>query len=77
MLNATEINLQVIGHKDHLTIIVEDNGVGFDTKKTTDGIGLQLIKKRVFLRTGMIEINSQLGKGTTIIIDLPYNIDKA
>ena len=69
---ATDVNLQVIGHKDHLSILVEDNGVGFDTNKTTDGIGLQLIKKRVFLINGKIEINSDLGKGTTIIIDLPY-----
>ena len=71
---ATEANLQVIGHKDHLTIVVEDNGVGFDTNKIPDGIGLQLIKKRVFLMNGKIEINSDLGKGTTIIIDLPYKL---
>jgi len=75
--NATEATIQVIGHKDHLNIIVDDNGDGFETNKTTDGIGLQLIKKRVFLKNGTIEINSQKGKGTTIIIDLPYNMEEA
>ena len=75
--NATEANLQIIGHKDHLNIIVDDNGGGFEANNTTDGIGLQLIKKRVFLRNGTIEINSKLGRGTTIIIDLPYNIEEA
>ena len=74
--NATEADIQVIGHKDHLNIVVEDNGDGFEKDKATDGIGLQLIKKRVFLKNGAIEINSQKGKGTTIIIEIPYKNSK-
>jgi signal transduction histidine kinase len=71
--NATEATIQVIGHKDHLNIIVEDNGEGYITNNSTNGIGLELINKRVFLKNGTIEINSILGEGTTVIIDLPYN----
>ena len=74
--NATKADIQVIGHKDHLNIVVEDNGDGFEKDKATDGIGLQLIKKRVFLKNGTIEINSQKGKGTTIIIEIPYKNSK-
>ena len=74
--NATKADIQVIGHKDHLNIVVEDNGDGFEKDKATDGIGLQLIKKRVFLKNGAIEINSQKGKGTTIIIEIPYKNSK-
>jgi len=67
--NSTEANIQVIGHKDHLNIIVEDNGIGFNKEKT--GIGLQLINKRLLLFNGKMEIDSQKGNGTTIIIDIP------
>jgi chemotaxis protein histidine kinase CheA len=31
----------------------------------------------VFLKNGTIEINSQKGKGTIVIIDLPYNMEEA
>ena len=70
--NATEANIQIIGHKDHLNIIVEDNGIGFDTEKEINGIGLQLINKRLLLFNGKMEIDSEKGNGTTIIIDIPY-----
>jgi signal transduction histidine kinase len=70
--NATEANIQVIGHKDHLNIIVEDNGIGFDKEKEKNGIGLQLINKRLLLFNGEMEIDSQKGNGTTIIINIPY-----
>ena len=65
-------NLQVIGHEDHLTIIVEDDGVGFNTNNKNDGLGLNLIKQRALLFDGNVEIDSTASKGTTIIIDLPY-----
>jgi len=70
--NATEANIQVIGHKNHLNIIVEDNGIGFDEEKKLNGIGLHQINQRLLLFNGKIEIDSKKGNGTTIIIDIPY-----
>ena len=69
---AKNVTIHVVGHKDHLSSLVEDDGIGFDKEKQTDGIGLQLTKKRVLLFDGEIEIDSQKGKGTTITIDIPY-----
>ena len=69
---AKNVTIHVVGHKDHLSSLVEDDGIGFDKEKQTDGIGLQLTKKRVLLFDGEIEIDSQKGKGTTITIDVPY-----
>ena len=71
---AKNANLQVIGHEDHLTIIVEDDGVGFNTSNKIEGLGLNLIKQRALLFDGKVEIDSTANKGTTIIIDLPYKI---
>ena len=69
---SKEANIQVIGHKNHLNIIVEDNGIGFDKDKEKNGIGLQLVNKRLILFNGKMEIDSKIGNGTTIIIDIPY-----
>jgi len=70
--NSTESNIQVIGHKDYLNIIVEDNGIGFDKEKENKGIGLELVNKRLLLFNGKMQIDSKKGSGTTIIIDIPY-----
>lgn len=69
---AKNASLQVIGHKDHLTIIVEDDGVGFNPNNNNGGLGLNLIEKRALLFDGKVEIDATASKGTTIIIDLPY-----
>ena len=53
--------------------MVEDNGKGFtkETNKTTDGIGLKNMERKIEQLSGSFTIDSKLGKGTTIIIDLP------
>ena len=71
---ATNVNIHLIGHQDHITIMAEDNGVGFDKKKINSGIGLNNIKRRVTLYDGKMKIDSQIGDGTTIIIDIPNKI---
>jgi signal transduction histidine kinase len=71
---AKNASLQVIGHEDHLTIIVEDDGVGFNTNNTNAGVGLDIIEKRALLFDGKVEIDSKEGSGSTIIVDLPYKV---
>lgn len=63
--------IKVLGKKNHLTILVEDDGIGFDPK-TNHGLGLDLVQKRVLLFDGTIDVDSQINKGTTITIILPY-----
>jgi two-component system NarL family sensor kinase len=56
---------------------VEDNGVGFDTDKkrtqasSSSGIGLKSMTNRASLIGAHISIQSQLGKGTTIRVEVP------
>lgn len=71
---AKNASLQVIGHEDHLTIIVEDDGVGFNPNDKHGGLGLNLIQKRALLFDGKVEIDSKEGSGSTIIVDLPYKV---
>jgi len=72
---ATEATIHLTNHDENINIIIEDNGVGFDSSKadTADGMGLQNIKKKIAQLGGTLEIDSTAGKGTTIIIDIPVN----
>jgi len=56
-----------------LNIIVEDDGKGFDKGKVTDknGMGLDSINKRIESLGGSVSIDSYIGKGSTITIDIP------
>tara|TARA_B110000459_G_scaffold388_1_gene409 strand:- start:1880 stop:3601 length:1722 start_codon:yes stop_codon:yes gene_type:complete len=69
---ATNVNIHLIGHQNQITIMAEDDGIGFNEKESTRGIGLSNIKRRVTLYDGVMKIDSKIGNGTTIIIDIPY-----
>ncbi len=71
--NASEIHISLTNHDSLLNIIVEDNGEGFDAKilPEKDGMGLATIEKRVEHLEGTFEIDSTIGKGTNIIINIP------
>jgi signal transduction histidine kinase len=72
---ATAIIVQLVRHPDSINITVEDNGVGFDNKPESfphDGIGLNNIASRVEYLHGTFDIDTGKGKGTTIIINIPY-----
>lgn len=70
---ATKASVEMTQHIDSLTIIIEDNGKGFDYNKIDKkaGMGLDSIDKKTDQLGGTFSIDSRLGKGTTIIIDIP------
>ena len=56
-------------------LTIEDNGKGFDTKKTSifEGMGLKNIKNRVEFLNGKLEIDSIIDEGTVFNIELNIN----
>jgi two-component system, NarL family, sensor kinase len=69
---AKEINIQLIKREDHLTIMIEDDGKGFDMAKVKmTGRGLRNITARSEWLHGSITIDSTPGRGTTIAIEIP------
>jgi NarL family two-component system sensor histidine kinase YdfH len=57
-----------------MTIEIGDNGIGFEPEAVEAGhYGLLGMRERVRLAGGHLTINSAKGKGTCLLIDLPFN----
>ncbi|WP_205511863.1 hybrid sensor histidine kinase/response regulator [Longitalea arenae] len=68
---ATEALIELKTMRNWLQLNIKDNGVGFDTRKKTRGIGLNNIISRVEMQNGKMEIISAPGKGCTLKIEIP------
>lgn len=66
--NATESHVQLSKNGKVVSMVVEDNGKGFDMTKTTSGIGLSNIRNRVAYLNGTMDIQSDL-RGTSVTIE--------
>jgi PAS domain S-box-containing protein len=75
--SATEVEVKFSTHGRSMKLYIKDNGVGFDLKemkaKKDKGIGLILLKERSISLGGSLTIESALGKGTELTIELPIN----
>lgn len=65
---ANSVIVQLIKNEDGLSLTVEDDGIGFDSKslKKNKGIGWSNIYSRVNLLKGKLDIQSVPGKGTSV-----------
>ena len=70
---AEIINIDIAAHKDKLTIIVVDNGIGFDHLEKKAKLGFSQIKARTILYDGRFDIDSNKNNGTTIIASFNLN----
>ena len=71
---ANNLSLQVLENPKEISILVEDNGLGFSLQGKK-GIGLINIQARISFLKGTINIDSNLN-GTTIIINIPIDENK-
>ena len=67
---ATNINMQLIQSRNHVSLTVQDNGSGFDVRTVEKGHGLENIHNRVSSCRGKLDITSSPGKGTETVIEL-------
>lgn len=69
---AQHASIILTGYKDHVSIMVEDDGKGFLPKSDIEnGTGLESIKARVAHLDGTIEIDTKINRGTIINIEIP------
>jgi signal transduction histidine kinase len=68
---ATSVDVILERRGDQVILIVEDNGVGFDpgrTRSERPGFGLLGMKERAALVGATLQIESQPGNGTTVLL---------
>lgn len=71
--NASSVDVQLYRMDNVLHVIFEDNGVGFDLKEHSNGIGIQSIKSRIKSLKGAINIGNSPNSGCLTTINIPIN----
>lgn len=68
--HCSRVSLELTQVANSLTLIYEDNGVGFNRSEIKSGMGLKNIENRVQKLDGELTIDSYRGKGSTFIIEI-------
>ncbi len=71
--NASAIQIQLIGSKENIILVIEDNGQGFvyDNSFCSTCNGIYNMKQRAHLLNGAIDIETEPQRGTTIRLKVP------
>lgn len=68
---AKNVILDVQFQKNKLVVVLNDDGIGFNTKQKKKGIGLKNIQLRIEKIKGQLLLNSKENEGTTFKIIIP------
>ncbi|MEO6405035.1 MAG: sensor histidine kinase [Ferruginibacter sp.] len=70
---ASQLDISLLNDEDGISVTIEDNGKGFDSKNLKDfeGIGLKNMYTRISYLKGNIDFDSSPGKGTLVAIHIP------
>lgn len=72
--NHVWVSLEKVESGTMLYLLVRDDGCGFDPDKAANsGMGLNQMRERIAAVGGTLQLNSQLGKGTTMVAKLPVS----
>ncbi len=70
---ATEVTVTLQVQPDYLVLWVQDNGQGFNPTevKQKHTLGLVGMRERIFAVAGQFDVQSQLGRGTAVLAQVP------
>ncbi|WP_036746288.1 ATP-binding protein [Paenibacillus sp. UNC451MF] len=76
---ATKVSITMTQESDHILLIYEDDGIGFNVYQTSEaeieigasGTGMEQMKSRVLYMDGQLDFRSGRGKGLQIWISVP------
>jgi signal transduction histidine kinase len=69
---ARRVCILVTRKPSSVAAVIEDDGEGFDPVATRDGgVGLLGMRERLSLLDGRVEVESRVGSGTTIAVEVP------
>ena len=66
------IHIELSKNQNSFSIKIADDGVGFDKNKIKNkGIGLKNMEKRISIIDGKFDLQTTIGKGTTLTVEIP------
>ncbi|PKO18465.1 MAG: hypothetical protein CVU39_03230 [Chloroflexi bacterium HGW-Chloroflexi-10] len=71
-----QLNIQIVLEDNFLKLIVSDNGKGFSVEevKENSGLGLKVIRERVEMLGGYMDIDSAIGQGCRVTLQVPISL---
>ncbi len=73
---ADEVHLDISQKDEQIYIYLEDNGKGFDTKGTFEGVGIKHLRARAESMNSVFVIDSEEGHGTRVELIVPKDKPK-
>ncbi|MBI2839014.1 MAG: HAMP domain-containing protein [Acidobacteria bacterium] len=74
--SASRASVVLIRQRGEVTLVIEDNGTGFDVdslqRSASRGLGLKGMQERASLLGGSCVLESRPGKGTTVRVRIPH-----
>lgn len=68
---ARELSIDVTRTPGRLSVVVADDGAGFNTTSHSDGMGLTNVRSRASAIGATAQVDSTPGKGTTVSVECP------
>ncbi len=72
---ASVVQITVQACMQNLDVVISDNGIGFDKRKTTKGLGIKNMKNRAEVYKGDFRIRSTEGNGTVVQVTFPFQTE--
>ncbi|MEQ6204184.1 cache domain-containing protein [Sulfitobacter sp. HNIBRBA2951] len=69
--SATDVSVDLRGHPDGATLMIKDNGIGFDLNAQTPGLGLRNMQERMDQLRGTLSLRTSPGSGTIVEVQAP------
>ena len=66
--------VSVRSEEEHVVVVVQDDGVGFDSRTSVRGLGLLGISERVQALDGKLQISSLPTQGTIVQVEIPVGV---
>jgi PAS domain S-box-containing protein len=71
---ASQVTIHAYLINQKVTVIIQDNGIGFYPESIKRGAGLKNIQNRIYLINGTHQISSTPGQGCKIVIQFPVSL---
>ncbi|WP_442950978.1 PAS domain-containing sensor histidine kinase [Paenibacillus sp. GSMTC-2017] len=69
--DVSEASVALQDRDTNVEVVIEDKGIGFKRKETSQGVGLFSMEERARVVSGELRIHSERGVGTTVKLYLP------